>query len=178
MVLLIFSMSHILNPETLNEDSSHFSITFLLLHLQLVLFLSEWREWKHTVCCWHCPPYLTSRCHQNSLMRRRMVFNHVFNLLLLLVNSSLCTNEGEKEVCSPALVDPSPVQHQWAEDGLEVRVLQAVLDYRQQTFLACLIKISGFYTFLFLLLHTQQSKRRYLLVQGPQVLNSSTYEST
>ena len=177
MVLLIFSMSHILNPETLNEDSSHFSITFLLLHLQLLLFLSEWPEWKHTVCSWHCTPYLTSLRHQNSLMRKRMIFNHVFTLLFLLVNSSLC-NDGEKEVCSPALVEPSPVQHQWAEDGLEVGVLQAVLDYRQQTCLVCLIKISGFYTFLFLLLHTQQSKRRYLLVQGPQVLNSSTYEST
>ena len=57
-----------------------------------------------------------------------MIYNHVVSLLLLLVNSSICADEGEKEVCSPALVDPSPVQHQWAEDGLEVRIVQAILD--------------------------------------------------
>ena len=78
-----------------------------------------------------------------------MIFNHVFTLLLLLVNSSLCTDEGEKEVCSPALVEPSPVQHQWAEDGLEVGVLQAVLDYRQQTLFGLLDKDFRFLHFPF-----------------------------
>ena len=37
--------------------------------------------------------------------------------------------------------------------------------------LICIIKFSGFNACLFLLLHSQQSKRRYFLVQGPQVLN-------
>ena len=49
---------------------------------------------------------------------------------LLLGHLFLC-NASEKpgqskDVCSPALVDPSPVQHQWAEDGLEARILEKV----------------------------------------------------
>jgi len=55
-----------------------------------------------------------------SLMK--MICNYIINLLLLLANFSLCT-DGEKDVCSPALVDPSPVQHQWAEDGIEVSTI-------------------------------------------------------
>merc|ERR1719209_932363 len=56
-----------------------------------------------------------------------MIFNCVIALLLLLGDSSFHCN-GEKsgqsaEVCSPALVQPSPVQHQWAEDGLEVSTI-------------------------------------------------------
>ena len=54
-------------------------------------------------------------------MWERMVKSVVINvLLLLLLPSSHC--KGEKDICSPALVQPSPVQHQWAEDGLEVKI--------------------------------------------------------
>ena len=49
-----------------------------------------------------------------------MIKSVVINVLLILLHISNCN--GEKEVCSPALVQPSPVQHQWAEDGLEVKI--------------------------------------------------------
>ena len=75
------------------------------------------------LCDFSFPPKIIGLC-------MRMICNYLITLLLLLGYSSFHCN-GEKDVCSPALVQPSPVQHQWAEDGLEVSILQEIGDNRE-----------------------------------------------
>merc|ERR1712012_13786 len=50
----------------------------------------------------------------------KMFLNISFSFLLFL-SSSYSLKTEKQGVCSPPIVEPSPVQHLWAEDGLEVR---------------------------------------------------------
>ena len=95
-----------------------------------------------------------------------MINNMLLTAVPLLLGHLFPCNAGEKpgqskDVCSPALVDPSPIQHQWAEDGLEVRILENSLGIKN---------FLGFYDCLFLLLHSQQSQGRHVLVQGLEMM--------
>ena len=95
-----------------------------------------------------------------------MINNMFITAVPLLLGHLFLCNAGDKpgqskDVCSPALVDPSPIQHQWAEDGLEVKTLENSL--RIKNFL-------GFYDCLFLLLHSQQSQGRHVLVKGLKIM--------
>ena len=48
------------------------------------------------------------------------MFRNISFTFLLFLSSSYSLKAEDQEVCSPPIVEPSPVQHLWAEDGLEV----------------------------------------------------------
>ena len=83
-----------------------------------------------------------------------MINNMLLTAVPLLLGHLFPCNAGEKpgqskDVCSPALVDPSPIQHQWAEDGLEVRILKSSLGIKfiqSITFQVSTIAFSSCYT--------------------------------
>merc|ERR1712012_1176188 len=52
----------------------------------------------------------------------KMFLNISFSFLLFL-SSSYSLKTEKQGVCSPPIVEPSPVQHLWAEDGLEVSTI-------------------------------------------------------
>jgi len=51
------------------------------------------------------------------------MFRNIAFTFLLFLSSSYSLKAEDQEVCSPPIVEPSPVQHLWAEDGLEVSTI-------------------------------------------------------
>ena len=92
--------------------------TFWLYTTAVAILISK----EYKICC---TIYLWAS--NSGLSTTKMFLNISFSFLLFL-SSSYSLKTEKQGLCSPPVVEPSPVQHLWAEDGLEVyRIFLAVL---------------------------------------------------
>ena len=92
--------------------------TFWLYTTAVAILISK----EYKICC---TIYLWAS--NSGLSTTKMFLNITFSFLLFL-SSSYSLKTEKQGLCSPPVVEPSPVQHLWAEDGLEVyRIFLAVL---------------------------------------------------